>query len=163
TQFRDRLFGVGDPLIAPQEGLGLQRQTPDFRKLMMLSQAAVDPADPVNFAPYYALRPLPGIGPDARPLAPRPLLTSYTVGRGSLRPAAPSLAAATRPCCHSARHRSRRPRSHLGAATHGPSVRERRGRLGPRTAAPRVDERVRGAARPARVADGRPVQGVGRR
>jgi hypothetical protein len=82
TQFRDQLFGVGDPLVAPQEGLGLQRQTPEFRQLMMLTQAAVDPGDPVNFAPYYALRPMPGIGAGARPLAPRPLLTSTTVGDG---------------------------------------------------------------------------------
>jgi hypothetical protein len=82
TQFRDRLFGVGDPLTAPQEGLGLARQTPELRQLLMLTQAVMDLGDPVNFAPYYALRPIPGIGAGAPPLAPRPVLTSYTVGDG---------------------------------------------------------------------------------
>ncbi len=78
AQFRDQLYPVGDPLIAPQEGLGLLRQSPEFRRLMMLTQAALDPADPVNFAPYYLLRPIPAI--DGHPLPPRPILTSYTVG-----------------------------------------------------------------------------------
>src|SRR5262249_44494932 len=29
-QFREDFYPVGSPLVAPQEGLGLERQTPDF-------------------------------------------------------------------------------------------------------------------------------------
>jgi hypothetical protein len=79
-QFRDTFFPVGSPLVAPQEGLGLQRQTPDFRRLYSLSQAAVDPADPINFAPYYMLRPIPGL--DGANIGPRPILNAPTVGDG---------------------------------------------------------------------------------
>ncbi len=57
-QFRDTFYEVGSDLVAPQEGLGLMRQTPEVRRLRDLAQAIVDVADPVNFAPYYMLRPL---------------------------------------------------------------------------------------------------------
>ena len=60
-QYRATFYPVGSPLVAPQEGLGLSRQTPDFRRLVDLIQAAFDPADPINFAPYYAMRPLIGV------------------------------------------------------------------------------------------------------
>jgi hypothetical protein len=49
-----------------------------MRKLLMLAQAAVDPADPVNFAPYYMLRPLPGL--DGNDIGPRPILNGVTTG-----------------------------------------------------------------------------------
>ena len=68
-QFRDHFYAVGSPLVAPQEGLGLHRQSPELRRLLHLTQAAVDPGDPINFAPYYGLRPAPG--PDGEPLSPR--------------------------------------------------------------------------------------------
>lgn len=77
-QFRDRFFPVGSPLVAPQEGLGLQRQSPELRRLLNLTQAALDPGDPINFAPYYALRPAPG--PDGAPLPPRALFALSTAG-----------------------------------------------------------------------------------
>jgi hypothetical protein len=77
-QFRDRFYPVGSPLRAPQDGLGLQRQTPELRRLFNLSQAAIDLADPINFAPYYMLRPLPGL--DGEDIGPRSILTSNTVG-----------------------------------------------------------------------------------
>ncbi|MDF2697349.1 MAG: hypothetical protein K0S65_5732, partial [Labilithrix sp.] len=51
-QFRDRFYPVGSPLVAPQEGLGLHRQSPEVRRLLNLTQTAVDPSDPINFAPY---------------------------------------------------------------------------------------------------------------
>ncbi len=76
--FQGSLFPVGSPLVSPNEGLGLQRQSPDLRRLMNLTQAAIDPADPINFAPYYMLRPNPGL--DGEPLPPRPVLSSNTVG-----------------------------------------------------------------------------------
>ncbi len=78
AQFRDTFYPVGSPLVAPNEGLGYLRQSPNFRRLMNLTQAAVDPSDPVNFAPYYTLRPAYGI--DGAVLPPRPILSSTTVG-----------------------------------------------------------------------------------
>jgi hypothetical protein len=78
AQFRQAFYPVGSGLVAPQEGLGLRRQTPDFRKLVTLSQAALDPADPINFARYYMLRSLPTVG--GSPQAPRPLLVVTTAG-----------------------------------------------------------------------------------
>lgn len=77
-QFRDRFFPVGSPLVAPQEGLGLHRQSPEVRRLLNLTQAAVDPGDPINFAPYYGLRPAPG--PDGKPMAPRAIAPLNTAG-----------------------------------------------------------------------------------
>ena len=79
-QFEETFYPVGSALVAPQEGLGLQRQTPDFRRLMDLVQVAFDPADPINFAPYYMMRPL--IGVDGKAAPPRGLLSVDTVGDG---------------------------------------------------------------------------------
>lgn len=77
-QYRDTFFPVGSQLVAPQAGLGLFRNSPEARQLLNLTQAAVDVGDPVNFAPYYMMRPMPNI--DGTPMGPRPILTSYTVG-----------------------------------------------------------------------------------
>jgi hypothetical protein len=79
-QFRGVLYGVGSALVAPQEGLGLRRQTPEFRRLTNLTQHAVDAADPVNYASYYFIRTMNG--PDGRPMAPRALLNVATLGDG---------------------------------------------------------------------------------
>jgi hypothetical protein len=78
AQFMDRFFPVGSPLVAPQEGLGLVRQTPLFRRFFSLGQAVLDPADPINFAPYVALKAL--VGPDGAPRPPRPVLNMPSVG-----------------------------------------------------------------------------------
>ncbi len=43
-----------------------------------LSQAALDPADPFNYARFYMLRSLPGV--DGSPQPPRPLLVATTAG-----------------------------------------------------------------------------------
>jgi hypothetical protein len=77
-QFRDRFYPVGSGLVAPQEGIALLRQSPEFRRLMNLSQAALEPADPINYAPYYMLKTLRGI--DGEPIAPRPLFDVHTAG-----------------------------------------------------------------------------------
>jgi len=78
AQFRETFYPVGTALVAPQEGIGMPRQTPDFRQLAQLSQAALDPADPFNYAPHYMLSPLPNV--DGSPGAPRPLLVVTTAG-----------------------------------------------------------------------------------
>ena len=58
-----RFFGVdypvGAPLTSPARGYGLSRNTPEFRRLMGLSQLILEPGDPVNYAPHYFLDPLP--------------------------------------------------------------------------------------------------------
>jgi len=77
-QFRDTFFPVGSPLVAPQEGLGLRRQSPELRRLFNLTQAAVDPGDPINFAPYYGIRSAPG--PDGSPMPPRAIVEMNTAG-----------------------------------------------------------------------------------
>jgi len=46
-------YGAGSPLTSPARGYGLTRNTPDFRRLMGLSQLILEPGDPVNYAPHY--------------------------------------------------------------------------------------------------------------
>lgn len=78
AQFRDRFYEVGSPLVAPNEGLGLRRQSPSLRRFLGLGQAAFDPADPINFAPYYMLRP--HLDPNGVPVPPHAVLNINTVG-----------------------------------------------------------------------------------
>jgi hypothetical protein len=56
-QLPSRFFGVnykpGDPLTSPARGYGLSRNTPEFRRMMGLSQLILEPGDPVNYAPHY--------------------------------------------------------------------------------------------------------------
>ncbi|MBX3215459.1 MAG: hypothetical protein KF850_25705 [Labilithrix sp.] len=77
-QFRDRFFPVGTPLVAPNEGLGVARQTPAMRRFRDLAQAALDPGDPIAFAPYYMLKPL--FDEHGQRVPPHALLTINTVG-----------------------------------------------------------------------------------
>jgi hypothetical protein len=67
-----RRYVRGAALVAPAAGLGLRRQTAELRRFLQLAQAAVDPADPINYAPLFFLRP--------RTERPRPLLTMVTAG-----------------------------------------------------------------------------------
>lgn len=55
--YRGRDYEVGSRLVAPAEGLGLARQTPDLRRLAGLAQIALDPADPINYARHVFLDP----------------------------------------------------------------------------------------------------------
>jgi hypothetical protein len=77
-QFRDVFYDVGTPLIAPMEGVGYGRDTPDYRRFLNLAQAAVDPADPINYAAYYMMKPL--IGVDGKPAPTRALLDIHDLG-----------------------------------------------------------------------------------
>ncbi|MEI8257321.1 MAG: hypothetical protein WCJ30_16730, partial [Deltaproteobacteria bacterium] len=56
----------GGALVSPAEGLGLRRQSPDFRRFVTLTQALLDKGDPISFAPYYFLRPTPSFEPPER-------------------------------------------------------------------------------------------------
>lgn len=60
-----RVSERGATLRAPAEGLGLARQTPAMRRFLLLAQAALDPGDPINFAPLYARQRAAGHGPHA--------------------------------------------------------------------------------------------------
>jgi hypothetical protein len=62
--------------VAPQEGLGLSRQSPEVRRLLALVQAGIDSSDPINFARYYALRAAPGL--DGAPLPARAVVAWNT-------------------------------------------------------------------------------------
>ncbi len=78
AQFIDRFFPVGSQLVAPQDGLGFQRNSPKSRRFWFLAQIGTDPADPINYAPYYMMRPLPD--PNGNPVKARALLGADTVG-----------------------------------------------------------------------------------
>jgi hypothetical protein len=77
-QYRDVFYPVGSPLVAPQEGFGLIRQTPEVRRLRDLAMLGVEAMDPINFAPYYMLKPL--IDENGNPSPPHALLYTNTVG-----------------------------------------------------------------------------------
>ncbi len=59
-------YALDDPLVAVTEGYGLPRQSAQLRRFMSLAQIAIEPADPVNWAPRIFLHPdpqRPGRGP----------------------------------------------------------------------------------------------------
>ncbi len=57
TRYEKSLFAYGDRLVFPTEGLGLGRGTPDLRRFFQLTETALEPADPIAYAPLYAVRP----------------------------------------------------------------------------------------------------------
>jgi hypothetical protein len=78
TSFQGRYIGKGDTLVAPAEGLGEIRQTPDLRRFLQLAQIALEPGDPASFAPYYSIRAM--TDPNGQRIAPHALLTLNTIG-----------------------------------------------------------------------------------
>lgn len=62
--FQAQTFPVGAPLVSLQEGLGLERGTPDLRRFLGLGQLVLDGADPAVFAKHLQRAPLkfPGKG-----------------------------------------------------------------------------------------------------
>ncbi len=54
----------GETLVAPTEGYGIDRNTPEMRRLLSLAQIALEAGDPINYAPHYYLEPIeyPGLG-----------------------------------------------------------------------------------------------------
>jgi hypothetical protein len=76
TTFYGVTYRKGDPLTAPARGYGRTRNTPEFRRMIQLSQIALDPGDPINYAPYYFQDQLAArLG-----LGPVPTLVVATVG-----------------------------------------------------------------------------------
>jgi hypothetical protein len=78
SRFQGHFHGEGTTLTAPAEGFGLIRQTPAARRFLQLAQAALEPGDPVSFAPFYSLKPMND--PFGKPIAPHALLTLNTIG-----------------------------------------------------------------------------------
>lgn len=71
---RNAVFHTNPPprLASPVAGLGLRRQTTALRRFLGLAQSGLDPADPVNYAPLYNIRPWDG--------RTRPIFYSTTAG-----------------------------------------------------------------------------------
>ena len=78
AQFRDHFYPVNSQLVAPNEGLALRRQSPSLRRFGELAQAAFDPADPVNYAAYYMLKPF--LDENGNRVGPHALFNINTVG-----------------------------------------------------------------------------------
>jgi hypothetical protein len=76
--FQGRFLPEGSALIAPADGLGEIRQTPALRRFLQLAQSALDPGDPINFAPYYSMKPMQDSFGDT--IAPHAVLTLNTIG-----------------------------------------------------------------------------------
>jgi hypothetical protein len=52
--YRGEDYASGDALVSLERGLGMKRANPLFRRMVSLAGIAVEPADPVNYAPYYS-------------------------------------------------------------------------------------------------------------
>ncbi len=76
--FQGVFYPEGSTLRAPAEGYGQIRQTPALRRFIQLAQIALDPGDPVSFAPYYAQRRM--TDPFGAPIASHAVLTVNTIG-----------------------------------------------------------------------------------
>ncbi len=78
VRFEGLLVRSGSPLTALVEGFGHIRQTPPLRRLMSLAGHVIDGGDPINMAPYFALRPL--LDPDGNMQPATGLLNIVTIG-----------------------------------------------------------------------------------
>jgi hypothetical protein len=76
--FQGLFYGEGTTLTAPAEGYGQIRQTPSLRRFIQLAQLALEPGDPISFAPYYAIKPM--TDPYGAAIAPHAVLTVNTIG-----------------------------------------------------------------------------------
>jgi hypothetical protein len=57
TTFQGTTYPAGLPLVALQEGLGNERNTPDYRRFFGFAQFAIAPGDPAVWAERYFLNP----------------------------------------------------------------------------------------------------------
>jgi hypothetical protein len=77
VSFQGRAWAKGSPLIALGDGFGLRRASPELRRFTAIAQIALDPADPINWAPYFEQRDLEyGTGQKVRTRA----LVIHTIG-----------------------------------------------------------------------------------
>lgn len=54
VQYRNRSHAPGDPLVALEDGYGLQRGTPLMRRFLALTQLPIEAADPAIYATHYS-------------------------------------------------------------------------------------------------------------
>ncbi len=78
SRYQNRYYPAGTQLVSLVEGFGYIRQTPSLRRFMGLAATAVDPGDPVNFLPHFALKPI--VDHKGEPHPPTALLNFVTVG-----------------------------------------------------------------------------------
>lgn len=57
ARYEATTWEVGEPLVSPTNGFGRRRQTPEFRRLVMLAQIALEGGDPINYARRVFLEP----------------------------------------------------------------------------------------------------------
>ena len=58
VEFQGTRYVSGSPLVALQEGLGFERNTPDYRRFMGIAQHAIAPADPAVWMPKIWMEPI---------------------------------------------------------------------------------------------------------
>jgi hypothetical protein len=73
--FHGASHAAGDSLTALARGYGRTRNTPELRRLLQIAQIALEPGDPIAYAPYWFQAPLA-----ARAGSPAPALVVGTVG-----------------------------------------------------------------------------------
>ncbi len=78
NKFQGTFFPEGATLTSPGDGYGIIRQSPSLRRFIGLAQAALEPGDPVSFAPFYALKHM--TDPFGAVIEPHALLTLNTIG-----------------------------------------------------------------------------------
>jgi len=79
TSFFGVTYHAGDPLTAPTPGWGYERNTPEFRRFVQLSQTILEPGDPIAYAPHWFSNLL-----TVRNRVPAPALVVGTVGDTSV-------------------------------------------------------------------------------
>jgi len=77
ARFETTTWDTGAPLVATTAGFGRRRQTPEFRRLVMLAQMVLERGDPINYVRRVFLEPL--TAPDVTP-RPRGMLITNTTG-----------------------------------------------------------------------------------
>ncbi|HVO31690.1 MAG TPA: hypothetical protein VMV18_13180, partial [bacterium] len=56
-KYQQKKWAVGTPIVAPTEGWGMKRQTPDLRRFFSIGAIVTEPADPVSYARGWFLDP----------------------------------------------------------------------------------------------------------
>jgi|GEM_PF-273716 len=56
--FQGTIYAQNAPLVAPQEGLGIDRNTPRLRRFLGLAQMGIAPGDPAIWSEHIAINPL---------------------------------------------------------------------------------------------------------
>lgn len=73
SKWQGAWYVQGTPLVAPHEGFGHYRNTPDLRKFVGIAQTVMDPADPASYAVRYHAPADPATAPNSYYTFPGPL------------------------------------------------------------------------------------------